>query len=106
VAQLPIQSGTDSGRHFENYWAVSPAAHIMKIDLRRVFVPELNRCRSRCICRSIAQRLAGVLLVQFVDDAFVGEADELGEQRVRPTVRHRRDLNPPAWNWPSRSRRY
>ena len=34
---------------------------------------------------SFAQSPARVFLVQFVGDAFVGEADELGERRVRTT---------------------
>ena len=37
---------------------------------------------TNCICRLVAQRPARVLLVQFVGDAFVGEADELGEWRA------------------------
>jgi hypothetical protein len=37
---------------------------------------------THCICRSLAQRPASVLLVQFVSDALVGEADKLGERRV------------------------
>jgi hypothetical protein len=41
--------------------------------------------RRHRICRSVAQHPAGVLLVQFVGDAFVGEADKLCERRVRPT---------------------
>ena len=41
--------------------------------------------RPYCICRSVAQRPAGVSLVQFVGDAFVGEADEFRERRVRTT---------------------
>ena len=40
---------------------------------------------TNCICRLVAQRPARVLLVQFVGDAFVGEADEFRERRVRPT---------------------
>jgi len=36
---------------------------------------------TNCICRLVARRPAGVLLVPFVGDAFVGEADELSERR-------------------------
>ena len=41
--------------------------------------------RRHCICCSVAQHPTSVLLVQFVGDAFVGQADELRERRVRPT---------------------
>jgi hypothetical protein len=35
--------------------------------------------------RSFPENAPRVFVVQFVSDAFVGEADELGERRVRPT---------------------
>jgi hypothetical protein len=43
------------------------------------------RCGYPGRCHSVAQRPAGVLLMQFVGDALVGEAHKLCERRVRPT---------------------
>jgi len=60
----------------------STAAELMVIDNGLDGGPNLMT-RATHFC-SFAQPPARVFLVQFVGDAFVGEADELDERRTRP----------------------